>query len=63
MLERHFRLKEVTRFVPYSVATLRKKILNRELAYRKVGRAVMVPESEIRRLLGALTLPIALEEK
>ena len=58
MLERHYRLKEVTRFAPYSVATLRKKILKRELAYRKVGRAIMIPESEIRRLLGKLTLPI-----
>ncbi|MDR4470722.1 MAG: helix-turn-helix domain-containing protein [Nitrospira sp.] len=52
--ERHLRVDEFARVTGYKVATIRKKILKREISYRKVGRIVIIPESEVDRLLGDL---------
>lgn len=59
MPEKHYRLSEVARFSGYKEATLRKKVLRGELAYRKVGRIITVPESEVNRLLGKLNAAVA----
>jgi hypothetical protein len=54
----HYRLHEASRLTGYSVAALRKKILRRELGYRKVGRIISVPQHEICRLLGPYHAPM-----
>jgi hypothetical protein len=52
--ERHMRVKEFAKRSGYEIATVRKKLLRREISYRKVGRIVIIPESELERLLGDL---------
>jgi hypothetical protein len=54
----HYRLHEASRLTGYSIAALRKKILRRELGYRKVGRIISIPQHEISRLLGPYHAPI-----
>lgn len=49
--ERRYRVREVAECTGYAESTVRKMILRRELAYHKVGRLVLVPESEIKRIL------------
>jgi excisionase family DNA binding protein len=49
--ERRYRVREIAERTGYSEATIRKKILRREVGYFKVGRLVLVPESEVERLL------------
>ena len=61
-LARQFRLKQVAELTGYTVAGLRKKISRRELGYRKTGRIITVPESEIAKLLGSFHEPIATGE-
>jgi hypothetical protein len=61
-LEKQFRLPEVSRLSGYSIAALRKKILRREIGFRKSGRIVTVPESEVARLLGEYRPPVGLKE-
>ena len=53
-LERHLRVEEFARITGYKVATIRKKLDRREIGYRKVGRIIAIPESEVERLLGQL---------
>ena len=52
--EKHMRVDEFARLTGYKIPTIRKKILRREISYRKVGRIVIIPESEVDRLLGDL---------
>ena len=59
MKEKHMRVDEFARSTGYKIATIRKKILRREISYRKVGRIVLIPESEVDRLLGELRPAIA----
>ena len=61
--ERHLRVEEVARITGYSVASVRKKLNRREIAYRKIGRIVSIPESEVSRLLGDLRPAIAEGER
>ncbi|MEO7863581.1 MAG: helix-turn-helix domain-containing protein [Nitrospirales bacterium] len=49
--ERRYRVREVAECTGYAESTVRKMILRRELGYHKVGRLVLVPESEIKRIL------------
>lgn len=51
-LEKQFRLAAASGLTGYSIAALRKKILRREIGYRKTGRIITIPESELTRLLG-----------
>jgi excisionase family DNA binding protein len=53
-LERHLRVDEFARITGYKVPTIRKKLNKREIGYRKVGRIIAIPESEVERLLGQL---------
>lgn len=62
ILERHFRPAEIAERTGLSLATVRKLILRRQLAYRKISRAILVPESEIVRILGRLHSPVSSEE-
>jgi excisionase family DNA binding protein len=52
-IERHFRVVEVAELSGLAVGTIRRKVARRELAFRKSGRAVLIPASEVHRLLGA----------
>ena len=58
MAEKHLRVEEVAGLTGYSVATIRKKIARREVGYRKIGRIIAIPESELTRLLGAYRAPV-----
>jgi|CXWL01.1.fsa_nt_gi hypothetical protein len=62
-IERHIRVEEFANRSGYAIPTIRKKIARREIAYRKVGRIITIPESELARLLGELREVIALDEK
>lgn len=53
MIERHLRIQEVSEVTGYSVASIRKKILRREIGFRKVNRIISIPESEVRRFMGS----------
>ncbi len=54
MLEKHLRVTEFAERSRYATATVRKMILQRRLAYRKVGRLVLIPETELHRIMGAV---------
>jgi excisionase family DNA binding protein len=56
--QRHLRVEEFAQRTGYKIPTIRKKLLRREITYRKVGRIVLIPESEVDRLLGDLRLAI-----
>jgi hypothetical protein len=62
-LERQYRLTEAATLTGYTVAGLRKKIRRRELGYRKTGRIITIPASDIAQLLGERHAPVALEER
>jgi hypothetical protein len=51
-IERQYRLHEVSELSGYKVSTLRKKILTRELGCKKIGRLVVVPETDLKKFLG-----------
>ena len=51
-VERHFRVAEVAELSGLAVGSIRRKLARRELGFRKAGRAVLIPESEVARLLG-----------
>ena len=51
-VERHFRVAEVAVLSGLAVGTIRRKVARRELGFRKAGRAVLIPQSEVTRLLG-----------
>jgi excisionase family DNA binding protein len=54
-VERHFRVAEVAELSGLAVGTIRRKVARRELSFRKAGRAVLIPQSEVTRLLGTYT--------
>ena len=56
-LEKQYRLPEASGLCGYSVAALRKKMRLRQLGYRKTGRIVTIPHSELARLLGQYRAP------
>ena len=62
ILKKHYRVDEVTQFVPYKASTIRKKLANREIAFVKCGRIVMIPESEIERLQSEFYQRVELEK-
>lgn len=62
-IERHIRVEEFANRSGYAIPTIRKKIASREIAYRKVGRIITIPESELVKLMGALRGSVVLEHK
>ena len=61
--ERHIRVDEFANRTGYKIPTVRKMITRREISYRKVGRIIAIPESELARVLGDLREAVALEGK
>jgi excisionase family DNA binding protein len=57
-MERHYRINEVAAMTGFAVATIRKKVSRREIGYHKKVRAVLIPESEVRKLLGDYRPPV-----
>lgn len=57
-IEKHYRVAEVASMIGLAPATIRKKILRREIGYHKQNRAIMIPESEIKKLLGDYHAPV-----
>jgi len=51
-VERHFRVVEVAELSGLAVGSIRRKLARREIGFRKAGRAVLIPQSEVTRLLG-----------
>jgi excisionase family DNA binding protein len=51
-VERHFRVAEVAELSGLAVGSIRRKLGRRELGFRKAGRAVLIPASEVQKLLG-----------
>ncbi len=60
IIERHIRVPEFGSRTGLALATVRKKIARREIAYHKVGRCVVIPESEVARVLGERREPASL---
>lgn len=52
VIERHFRPEEVAKLSGLALGTIRRKLARREIAFRKSGRAVLIPQSEVEKLLG-----------
>ena len=61
MSERHLRICEVSAILGYKESTLRKQILERKITYRKIGRILAIPQSEVDRLLGELHEAVAVK--
>lgn len=59
--EKQYRLPAAAELTGYSVSALRKKILRRELGYRKTGRIITVPAGELAKLLGEFRPAIGLD--
>ena len=59
-IERHIRVPEFANRTGLAQATVRKKIARREIAYHKAGRCVVIPESEVARVLGDRRDPVSL---
>ena len=51
-VERHLRVVEVAELSGVAVGSIRRKVARREIGYRKSVRAVLIPQSEVTRLLG-----------
>ena len=62
-MERHYKVREVAELLGYQEATIRKKILRREIGFRKTGRLVAIPESEVLRLRGPYSAPVVLDAR
>ncbi|MEC4680437.1 MAG: helix-turn-helix domain-containing protein [Nitrospirota bacterium] len=60
-MERFFRVNEAASALGYKASTMRKKILTGEVGYHRVGRIIVIPESEIKRMLGDFHKPILSE--
>lgn len=61
--ERHIRVPEFAIRTGLAQATVRKKIARREISYYKAGRCVVIPESEIARVLGVRREPVSLSSQ
>jgi hypothetical protein len=60
-VEKHYRVAEVAELTGLAVATIRKRIARREVGFSKGVRAITIPESEVRKLLGVYHQPVAPE--
>ena len=55
--EPHVRVPEFAVRTHYRESTIRKKLLRREIGFRKIGRLILIPLSEVDRLMGAYQPP------
>jgi len=51
-IEQHRRIREVVELTGLKEQTLRRMVRDREVGFRKVGRCILIPESEVQKLLG-----------
>jgi excisionase family DNA binding protein len=51
-IEKHYRVDEAAQLTGLAVISIRRKIAHRQIGFRKAGRAVLIPESEVMKLLG-----------
>lgn len=56
-IEKHYRVSEAADLLGLKDSTLRKWILLRKIHYRKINGAVRIPESSLRALLEAGSVP------
>ena len=61
--KRKLRVYEFAERVGYKTSTIRKKLYLGEIAYYKVGRIIVIPETECDRILGELHQPVSLDPK
>ena len=61
MTEKLLRVEEAAERIGCKPATIRAKILRREITYVKLGRSVRIPESAIMRLIEENTIPARAE--
>ena len=55
--DRELRLHEFAALSGYAVNTVRKKVLTRQFGYTKIGRLVLIPQSELERIRGEYRRP------
>jgi len=58
-IEKHYRVHEVAEMTGLAISTIRKRLALRTIGYRKAARAVMIPESEVKKLLGQYHKPVS----
>ena len=51
VFEKNYRVNEFAKLVGYKESTIRRKLYERTIAFKRVGRIIVIPESEARRLL------------
>ncbi|MGH2360422.1 MAG: hypothetical protein ACRDGM_07760 [bacterium] len=61
-MEKHYRVNEVAELSGLAVATIRKRLRQRKIGYKKSERAVLIPEREVWKLLGEYQSPVATTE-
>ncbi len=59
----NLRIADFAKRVGYEVSTIRKKVWRRELDSIKVGRLVLIPASEVDRLLSDFRPRVELKDK
>ena len=57
MNERYLRVQEVAAHVRKDVSTIRRAIAKGQLGFRRCGRIILIPESELVRILGQYPPP------
>lgn len=55
---RGMRVDEFAERSGYKITTIRKKLQRREIGYRKVGRIILIPASELERITGEYRPPL-----
>lgn len=56
--EKDLRVHEFAARSGYQISTIRKKLLQRQIGYRKCGRIILIPEAELQRIRGPYVPPI-----
>ncbi len=51
VFEKNYRVAEFARLTGYKESTIRRKLYERTIGYKRIGRIIVIPSSELRRLL------------
>ena len=57
------RLDQFAQRVGYKPSTIRKMLFRREISFFKPGRIILIPESEVARLLGRMRRAVVLSDE
>jgi excisionase family DNA binding protein len=60
-IERHLRVYEAAEITRYTVAAIRAKLSRGEIGHRKCGRLILIPLSEVQRIMGEYRPPVQME--